>query len=99
MLNLPEKWRGGGSGRLGIAAFTEYMVFVCGVILQIQQFLNGYTEKAVKGLNQSYFSAFIRIEKDDIEGLMDLEDIAELENQVMQGEYRGLPKPVSYSAP
>lgn len=39
----------------------------------------------MKGLNQSYFSAFIRIEKDDIEGLMDLEDIAELENQVMQG--------------
>lgn len=69
LLNLPEKWRGGGSGRLGIAAFTKYMVFVCGVILQIQQFLNGYTEKAVKGLNQSYiFQLLFELKKTTSKG-------------------------------
>lgn len=25
LLNLPEQWRGSGSGRLGIYVFTEYM--------------------------------------------------------------------------
>lgn len=92
LLNLPESWRGGGSGRLGIYIFTGYMVFVCDILPRLQQFLNGYTERAVKGLNQShilhaFFSALI---KDDMEKLMDFEDIiADLENRVMQGNIGG----------
>lgn len=88
LLNLPEQWRDGGSGRLGIYIFTEYMVFVSDIFSRIQQFLKGYTEKAVKGLNHSHIlhAFFYALVKDDNEGLMNLEDtIAELENRVMQG--------------